>query len=510
MEILVYTVAVLGSKWKLKIACVAAFLCFAGGCSEAPPDPERPNIMLVMTDDQGWAQVGFHGNPYIRTPTLDRLAAESTEFTQFYVEPKCAPTRAALLTGVHGYRNGVIDTHLGRTFLDPAAVTLAELLAAEGYKTGIFGKWHLGDNYPLRPSDQGFQEVLVHRGGGIGQPAGPPGNTYWDPVLEHNGESKKYHGYCTKIFTDALIEFVEENRDRPFFGYLATNTPHSPFDVDEEYIAPYREMGLPENTARVYGMITEFDENLERLLAKLDELGLAENTIVIFLTDNGPTQQTYTAGLKGRKASAYDGGTRVPFLIRWPGEFEAGRKIDRIAAHMDVVPTLLEAAGIAAPESKFDGVSLMPLLTGGISPRTGRTARSTCRTTAAMRPRRTATCSPGISAGKSSSRWANTPTRFRKTRSLSYTTCRPTPARRTILPRRIPRLWRKCAAATRNGSATYLPRAVLTRCGSTSERLMKSPRRWRALIGAARASSARCRMASATGRLKSRSRASST
>ena len=368
MEILVYTVAVLGSKWKLKIACVAAFLCFAGGCSEAPPDPERPNIMLVMTDDQGWAQVGFHGNPYIRTPTLDRLAAESTEFTQFYVEPKCAPTRAALLTGVHGYRNGVIDTHLGRTFLDPAAVTLAELLAAEGYKTGIFGKWHLGDNYPLRPSDQGFQEVLVHRGGGIGQPAGPPGNTYWDPVLEHNGESKKYHGYCTKIFTDALIEFVEENRDRPFFGYLATNTPHSPFDVDEEYIAPYREMGLPENTARVYGMITEFDENLERLLAKLDELGLAENTIVIFLTDNGPTQQTYTAGLKGRKASAYDGGTRVPFLIRWPGEFEAGRKIDRIAAHMDVVPTLLEAAGIAAPESKFDGVSLMPLLTGGISP----------------------------------------------------------------------------------------------------------------------------------------------
>ena len=320
-----------------------------------------------MTDDQGWAQVGFHGNPYIRTPTLDRLAAESTEFTQFYVEPKCAPTRAALLTGVHGYRNGVIDTHLGRTFLYPEAVTLAELLAAEGYKTGIFGKWHLGDNYPLRPTDQGFQEALVHRRGGIGQPAGPPGNTYWGPVLEHNDESKKYQGYCTKIFTDALIEFVEENRDRPFFGYLATNTPHSPFDVDEEYSAPYREMGLPENTARVYGMITEFDENLERLLAKLDELGLAENTIVIFLTDNGPTQQTYTAGLKGRKASAYDGGTRVPFLIRWSGKFEAGRKIDRIAAHIDVVPTLLEAAGITEPESGFDGVSLMPLLTGGVS-----------------------------------------------------------------------------------------------------------------------------------------------
>ena len=336
------------------------------GCVQGPDEegPARPNIILIMTDDQGWAQVGFHGNPYIKTPTLDRLAAESTEFTQFYVEPKCAPTRAALLTGRHGYRSGVIDTYLGRTLMDPEAVTLAERLAAEGYATGIFGKWHLGDNYPLRSMDQGFGESLVHRGGGIGQPAGPPGNRYWDPTLEHNGVSKKYAGYCTDIFTDALIEFVKRNRERPFFGYLATNVPHSPFHVDEQYIEPYREMGLPENTSRVYGMITEFDENLDRLLGQLDQLGLADSTMVIFLTDNGPTQQTFTAGLKERKGSAYEGGTRVPFLFRWPGRVEAGRQIDRIAAHIDVVPTLLGAAGIDASSSQFDGVSLWPLLSG--------------------------------------------------------------------------------------------------------------------------------------------------
>ena len=347
----------------------AAALAAVGGCGRQAGDApaSKPNIVLVMTDDQGWAQVGFHGNPYIRTPTLDRLAADSAEFTQFYVEPKCAPTRAALLTGRHGYRSGVVDTYLGRTLMRTEAVTLAELLADAGYATGIFGKWHLGDNYPLRPGDQGFQETLVHRGGGLGQPAGPPGNTYWDPILEHNAESRRFEGYCTGIFTDALIAFVRENRDRPFFGYLATNVPHGPFDVDEEWIEPYREMGLPERTARVYGMIEEFDQNLDRLLSELDELELADRTIVIFLTDNGPTQQTFTAGLRERKGSAYEGGTRVPFLFRWQGRVEPGRKIDRIAAHIDIVPTLLDAAGIAvSPSPSFDGVSLWPLLSGAM------------------------------------------------------------------------------------------------------------------------------------------------
>ena len=355
------------SSWQVLLFVLVAVL--AAACRQLTDQarPTKPNIVLVMTDDQGWAQVGFHGNPYIQTPNLDRLAYEGTEFTQFYVEPKCAPTRAALLTGRHGYRSGVVDTYLGRTLMDPDAVTLAELLEGAGYKTGIFGKWHLGDNYPLRAMDQGFHESLVHRGGGIGQPAGPPGNRYWDPVLQHNGESKEYDGYCTRIFTDALIEFIEQNRERPFFGYLATNVPHSPFDVDEAYIEPYREMGLPENTAKVYGMITEFDENLGRLLDRLDQLGLADSTIIVFLTDNGPTQQTFTAGLRGRKGSAHDGGTRVPFVVRWPGRVAAGNQIDRIAAHVDVVPTLLDAAGAEIPSLKFDGVSLWPLISGALA-----------------------------------------------------------------------------------------------------------------------------------------------
>ena len=356
------------SRWQVLLLVLIAVL--AAACRQLTDQarPTKPNIVLVMTDDQGWAQVGFHGNPYIQTPNLDRLAYEGTEFTQFYVEPKCAPTRAALLTGRHGYRSGVVDTYLGRTLMAPDAVTLAELLAGDGYKTGIFGKWHLGDNYPLRAMDQGFQESLVHRGGGIGQPAGPPGNRYWDPVLQRNGESNKYEGYCTRIFTDALIEFIEQNRDRPFFGYLATNVPHAPFDVDEAYIEPYRAMGLPENTAKVYGMITEFDENLGRLLERLDRLGLSDSTIIVFLTDNGPTQQTFTAGLKGRKGSAHEGGTRVPFVIRWPGRVSAGNQIDRIAAHVDVVPTLLDAAGTEIPSLKFDGVSLWPLISGDVAP----------------------------------------------------------------------------------------------------------------------------------------------
>ena len=428
---------------------VRAFLVGAlsiAGCMLATDDSRlsAPNIILIMTDDQGWAQVGFHGNPYIRTPTLDRMAAESTEFTQFYVEPKCAPTRAALLTGRHGYRSGVVDTYLGRTLLDPAAVTLAELLGEAGYATGIFGKWHLGDNYPLRPMDQGFQESLVHRGGGLGQPAGPPGNTYWDPVLEHNGESREYKGYCTKIFTDELIDFVRANRGRPFFGYLATNVPHGPFDVDEEWIEPYREMGLPERTARVYGMIEEFDQNLDRLLKELDALGLAERTIVIFLTDNGPTQQTFTAGLKERKGSAYEGGTRVPFLFRWPGQVEAGRKVDRIAAHIDVVPTLLEAAGVVAPSLSFDGVSLWPLLSGATAPedwpdRDDLPAEPPGRHPA-TEPQRLG-AEPAL--GRSCSLSAKRLTPCRQERSSSSTTCPLTRARRTTSQKNTPKSSRR-------------------------------------------------------------------
>jgi len=327
----------------------------------------RPNVILIITDDQGYGDLGLHGNEKIQTPNLDRLGRESIQLTQFHVSPVCAPTRASLMTGRYNYRTGVVDTYLGRALMYPEEVTLAEMLAGAGYRTGIFGKWHLGDNYPLRPMDQGFQESLVHLGGGISQPSDPPvpgGSSYFDPVLQHNGRAEQRQGYCTDVFTNAAISFIEENRDRPFFAYLAPNAPHAPLQIDDAHVAPYKAAGLDETTAKVYGMVTNIDENVGRLLAKLKGLGLAENTIVIFMTDNGPQQPRFNAGLRGRKGSVYEGGIRVPCFVRWPAALKPG-KVDRIAAHIDLAPTLLEACGVKPPAGvAFDGKSLWPLLRG--------------------------------------------------------------------------------------------------------------------------------------------------
>ncbi|MBM4042793.1 MAG: arylsulfatase, partial [Planctomycetes bacterium] len=331
--------------------------------------PMRPNVLLIITDDQCYGDLGCHGNEKLKTPNLDKLAAESVEFTQFYVCPVCAPTRASLMTGRYNYRTGAIDTYLGRAMMHPDEVTLAEVLAAAGYKTGIFGKWHLGDNYPLRPIDQGFQEALTHKGGGLCQPSDFPGNPgYTDPILDHNGKPEPTKGYCTDVYTDAALKFIEANKGQPWFCYHATNAPHSPLQVDEKYVEPYRKMGLGENTAKVYGMVANIDENVGRLLAKLDELKLAENTIVIFLTDNGPCGSQrdkgqpirFNAGLRDQKGTVYDGGIRVPFFFRWPAKIKTGRKVGTIAAHIDVLPTLAAACGARVPpDIKLDGLSLM-------------------------------------------------------------------------------------------------------------------------------------------------------
>ena len=355
-----------GRQVQFQIIILAVVALGFLGCGEQPAEEafKPPNIILVMTDDQGWAQVGSHGNEMIDTPHLDRLATESVEFTRFYVSPVCAPTRASLMTGRYNYRTGVIDTYLGRAMMHGDEVTLAEMLGDAGYRTGIFGKWHLGDNYPLRAIDQGFQQALIHKGGGIGQPSDPPETSYFDPILQHNGEQKQFQGYCTDIFFDAAMRFVELNRDQPFFVYIPTNAPHSPYDVPESYIKPYAAKGLNDKDARIYGMITNIDENMGKLTAKLDELELAANTILIFMTDNGPTTQHFTAGLRDQKTTAFDGGIRVPFFLRWPSELQAAQ-VDRLGAHIDVAPTLLEAARVDPPASaEFDGVSLMPLLRG--------------------------------------------------------------------------------------------------------------------------------------------------
>lgn len=348
-----------------RLACFPIVACLLLSCG-APEEglDGRPNIILIMTDDQGWAQVGFHGDPILQTPNLDALASQSVEMTRFYVSPVCAPTRAALMTGRYNYRTGVVDTYLGRAMMDPSEVTLAEVLGEAGYRTGIFGKWHLGDNYPQRTVDQGFQESVVHKGGGIGQPSDPPGTGYFDPILIHNGEEQRYPGYCTDVYFDEAIRWIGDGSGAPFFAYIPTNAPHSPYLVAESYREPYAEQGLSDKDARIYGMITNIDDNVGKLAQHLESHGLTGNTIVIFMTDNGPTTRLYHAGLRAQKGSVYENGIRVPFIARWP-ERLAPKKTDQLGAHIDVAPTLLAAAGASMPEGvELDGIDLLPLWEG--------------------------------------------------------------------------------------------------------------------------------------------------
>jgi arylsulfatase A len=362
-------------------ACGVLLAVLCGAPTVPAAERGRPNVIIVMTDDQGYGDLGVHGNAKIRTPHLDRFARDGVRFTRFYVSPVCAPTRASLLTGRYHYRTGVIHTSRGGAKMHGGEVTLAERLAGAGYRTGVFGKWHLGDNFPMRPRDQGFGESLVHKSGGIGQTPDKP-NSYFDPLLWHNGKKIKAKGYCTDVFFAAALRFIERNREKPFFVYLPTNAPHTPLEVARTYSEPYRKRGLNETTAKVYGMVQNIDENFGRLLAKLDELKLRDDTLLIFLTDNGPQQRRFNAGLRGRKGTTYEGGIRVPCFVQWPAKWKGGRRIDQIAAHIDLLPTVLEACGVKAPgtpatrtlpasgslplkaKPKLDGISLVRLLDG--------------------------------------------------------------------------------------------------------------------------------------------------
>lgn len=364
-----------------------AYLPFTfSSCSQS--DESHPNVVLVITDDQGYGDLGATGNPVIKTPNLDRMAMESAEMENFYVSPVCAPTRACLMTGRYNYRTRAIDTYIGRAMMEPDEITIAEVLGKAGYATGLFGKWHLGDSYPMRPQDQGFDEVLMHRGGGIGQPSDPPGGEgkYTDPILFRNGEKVQMQGYCTDIYFDEALDWMESvtQRDQNFFTYIATNAPHSPFhDVPEELYQMYKEMDLSadefpqeaghdisnqidsDRLARIYAMITNIDNNIGKLLDALDDRGLSENTIVIFMVDNGPNGRRYVAGMRGAKSNVYEGGIRSPFYVRWPGRLKAGYSNDRIAAHIDIMPTLADACGAEIPQDRtIDGMSIFPLLLG--------------------------------------------------------------------------------------------------------------------------------------------------
>lgn len=330
-----------------------------------------PNVILVITDDQGYGDLACHGHPFLKTPNLDKLHAQSIRLTNFHVSPTCSPTRAGLMTGRYCNRTGVWHTIMGRSLLRKDELTVANVFAAGGYRTGIFGKWHLGDNYPFRPQDRGFHDVLVHGGGGIGNVQDYWGNDYFNDTYYRNGKPEKFTGYCTDVWFEGAMKFIEANENRPFFCYLSTNAAHGPYFVEEKYSLPYREKSVESPLSEYYGMITNIDENVGRLMQKLDTLSLGDDTILIFMTDNGadPVERSssdYNAGMRGWKGSQYDGGHRVPCFIRWPGGgLNGGRNINRLTAHIDLLPTLIDLCGLKKPGGvKFDGDSLMPLFTG--------------------------------------------------------------------------------------------------------------------------------------------------
>lgn len=335
---------------------------------------DRPNILVIMTDDQGYGELSSHGNPVLKTPNLDRLWAQSVRFTDFHVSPTCAPTRAALLTGQHEFRVGVTHTVFERERPERTALLLPQVLRSAGYRTGIFGKWHLGDEAAYQPDQRGFQEVFIHGGGGIGQTypgscGDVPGNTYRDPAVCHNGRFVKSQGYCTDVFVDAALRWMKGSSDpgKPFFAYLTPNAPHAPLvSPGPEWEAPYQGQGLSPLTIRYYAMIAHFDAALGRVLDWLQESGHERDTLVIFLTDNGHSlSDAYNAGMRGMKATPYQGGTRVPSLWRWTGTLPAGVDVPVLTAHLDVLPTLAELAQAHPPAQvrrAWEGRSLLPLL----------------------------------------------------------------------------------------------------------------------------------------------------
>ena len=371
----------------LKCCFVSLLAVVMTHSGRAAPDERgaaaRPNVIVVITDDQGYGDLGCHGNKIIRTPNLDRLYAQSTRLTNFHVSPTCAPTRAALMTGRYANATGVWHTIMGRSILRRDEATIGRVFADAGYATAMFGKWHLGDNFPSRPEDMGFQHVVRHGGGGVGQVPDEWGNDYFDDTYLVDGKRKKFVGYCTDIWFSEALKFIDaqakQEEGRPFLAYLSTNAPHAPYFVADRYRKMYAGNAEILEPA-FYGMITNIDENIGRLLEKLDALGLSENTMVIFMTDNGTAagyadpgkglgaEKGFNAGMRGTKGSEYDGGHRVPFFIRWPGGgVIEGRDIPTLTAHIDVLPTLMDYCSIKArPEGAplMHGRSLVPLISG--------------------------------------------------------------------------------------------------------------------------------------------------
>ena len=368
----------------LPIAAGIVPCLFSGTAAQAALTGRKPNIILVMTDDQGKGDLSCLGNPDMKTPNLDHLYAVSTRFTDFHVSPTCAPTRSAIMSGRHEFRNGVTHTVKERERMALSTITIAQVLQQAGYKTGIFGKWHLGDEEPYQPNNRGFDEVFIHGAGGIGQayPGScadfPPNqeNRYFDTVIRHNDKVVKTKGFCTDVFFQQALGWIKARNDSgtPFFAYISTNAPHGPMIAPEQYKKPFLDAGFEEKTAGRYGMIVNIDDNMGLLMKKMSEWKLHENTLLIFMTDNGQASRAakkngeryplHTAGLRAGKGSPYEGGTRVPAFWRWKGVLPEGRDIDTLTAHIDMFPTFAEIAGAKIPDGtqNLDGRSLLPLL----------------------------------------------------------------------------------------------------------------------------------------------------
>ena len=344
----------------------------------------RPNIILVMTDDQGMGDLSCMGNKVLRTPNLDRFYGLSTRFTDFHVSPTCAPTRSAILSGRHEFRNGVTHTIKERERMALSTTTFVKLLARSGYETGIFGKWHLGDEDAYQPYNRGFTETFIHGAGGIGQsfPGScadfPPNreNRYFDNTILHNDTIKSTKGFCTDVFFQAALGWINKQlqANKPFFAYIPPNAPHGPMIAPEKYAKRFLDLGYDQNTAGRYGMIENIDDNFGLLMKKLSEWKAWKNTLVIFMTDNGQAGKRatlngekvsiFTAGFKSGKGSHYEGGTHVPAFWRWKGRLGEGVDVPALTAHIDMFRTFTDLAGVTVPDDiqKIGGRTMLPLL----------------------------------------------------------------------------------------------------------------------------------------------------
>ncbi len=336
---------------------------------------KRPNVVFVLTDDQGYGDLGCHGNPYVKTPNIDAFYQQSVRCTDYHVGPTCAPARAGIMTGHYANSTGVWHTVGGRSLLRKNEWSVASAFSENGYATGIFGKWHLGDNYPYRAMDRGFQTAVVHGGGGITQAPDYWGNDYFDDTYSVNGVPTPFHGYCTDVFFSQAMQFIETHHEEPFFCMITPNAPHSPHNVPEQYHALYADADIPTQRAKMYGMVTNIDENFGKLYAQLETLDLLDHTILIFMTDNGTAfgasldaqdfvTDGYNYGMRGKKNSEYEGGHRVPFFIRCPQlQIGGGKDMASLCANVDLMPTLMELCDLPnTKEVPFDGMSIAAYL----------------------------------------------------------------------------------------------------------------------------------------------------